>query len=133
MQITAEAYGPNARAIIDTINAFSEKEWGIKAEVVEHQSEGKERDGTLLAIIAILLALPGSILATMQLLEKAKFKNRLAEMLATVRNLIQPPDDKATLRIGEYKTFDLATVTPEELIEALAEEDKPSETDQKDV
>ena len=69
---------------------------------------------------------------TLQLLEKAQFKKRLEAMLTTVRSSMQEAGDKAVLRIGEDKTFDLATATPDEVFEALMEETRRSATEQND-
>lgn len=94
---------------------FFEGEWNAKAEPTATSTlDAGAKDDALLAAAALILAVPGTVLATLQLLELAQLKRRLDGALQELRSV---------LRVGD-KTLDLRTATAEELLDAVAEEEK---------
>jgi hypothetical protein len=127
MQITLEAVGGDAKAALEPVKAFFESEWGAKAEAAASSipaAPGEQaKDDALLAVAAIVLSLPGNILATLQLMEKAQLKARFSSALQELRAVLRDCRGDVVLRIGD-KTFDLRLASAEEVFDDIAEEEK---------
>jgi|WetSurMetagenome_2_1015567.scaffolds.fasta_scaffold1007416_1 hypothetical protein len=129
MQITLEATGDRAGSALAVLKNFFETELGAQAlpaaqEAPAKLGEEKKDLDTTLRVISIGLAMPGAILATLQLREKAQLKRRLDAVLEEMRAiLLDYRGDAVLVRLGD-KTFDLRLVSAEEMLDAIAEEEK---------
>ena len=119
MEISGIAAGPNRDAIASALQDFLTAEFEGRVRREERVAEDvPTREGTTLAVIAIVLALPGAINELVTLAERAKLKQRLDALLGRVRGAAGP-DDAAVLRVGEEQPLDLKTATPGEVLGAL--------------
>jgi hypothetical protein len=119
METSGIAAGPNRDAIASALQDFLRAEFGGEVRREEQVAEDvPTREGTALAVIAIVLALPGAINQLVTLAERAKLKQRLDALLERIRGAAGP-DDTAVLRVGEARQLDLKAATSGEVLEAL--------------
>ena len=118
--IIIAAEGPEAEQALSRATAFFEHEFGAKAEPHAITPEAARR-GFDPAWLAVVLALPPAIVATMELSEKLRLIERTEAVLAEMRTALGKAG--GVIRIGAKKTFDIATAKAREIIDALTEED----------
>ena len=118
--IIIAAEGPEAEQALTRAAAFFEQEFGAKAEPHAMPPEAAQR-GLDPAWLAVALAMPPAIVATMQLTEKLRLIERTEAVLAEMRTALGKAG--GVIRIGAKKTFDIATAKAREIIDALTEED----------
>ena len=118
--IVIEAEGPGAQPALDLAADFFAGEFGVKAAPYATQPEGAAK-GLGPEWWAVILSVPGAVLAGMDLAERLKLIERTAAMLAALRARLGTAG--GVIRIGAKKTFDIATVKAREIIDALAEEE----------
>ena len=72
--------------------------------------------GDPVAVAALILAIPGAVLAMLDLAERARVAERVRRLLAKVR----ASEGAATLHVGAEPPLDLATATEDEVMDLLA-------------
>jgi hypothetical protein len=77
--------------------------------------------GDPVAIAALILSIPGAILATMDLLQRARVAERVRALLKQVRET----QGSATLQVSETSALDLKTATADEVVNLLAKSRLP--------
>ncbi|MFC1537452.1 hypothetical protein ACFL4P_01345 [Gemmatimonadota bacterium] len=81
-------------------------------------SQGEEASkGDPVAVAALILAIPGALLATMDLIERAKVAEKVRKLLKKARE----GDGNATLHVVGEMSLDLTIATEDEVIDLLAE------------
>jgi len=127
MQITLEATGDRAGSALAPLKTFFQAELGAQeqpaASAAPATPDGGAKDGVALAVAAIVISLPGTVLATLQLLQMAQLKRRLDSALQELRGVLRDYRGDAVLRVGD-KSYDLRTVSAEEVLDAIAEEEQ---------
>lgn len=118
--VIIEAEGPGAEAALTLAADFFAAEFGVKAtpRAIEAQTTTK---GLGPEWWAVILAIPGAILAVIDLTARARLIERTSAMLADVRSRLGTAS--GVIRIGARKTFDIATAKARDIIDALLEED----------
>ena len=124
MELTVQSKGPNAQAVQQTITDFFRAEYGDEITItqVPVTEAGAVKGGELanvLAVVAIIIALPGAVLALLDLKERAEKKKRLEVFVQKTRSLIVSPQDHATITINETETLHLRDSSSEQLFDAL--------------
>lgn len=117
--IVIQAEGPNADEALRLAAGFFETEFGIEAKT-EPVAADKLEKGLDPAWLAVLFAVPGAILATMELVQRARLIERTEAMLTQMRAKLG--NATATIRIGASRSFNVATVKARELIDAIKAE-----------
>jgi hypothetical protein len=124
MQIVLEATGDRAGSALAPLKTFFQAELGaLEQPAAPATPDGNTRDDVMLAVTAIIVSLPGTVLATLQLLQMAQLKRRLDNALQDLRDVLRCYRGDAALRVGD-KSFDLRTVSAEQVLDAIAEEEQ---------
>jgi hypothetical protein len=114
--------GTDRAAAADELQRLLEDELGIEPERVEVPvSEHDGRKGDPVAIAALILAVPGAVLATMDLAQRMRLREKIGKLIATAQTL--RADDKASVQIETAtaaQPLDQATV--DRVIEMASEE-----------
>lgn len=85
----------------------------------ERRHPGRDEEvskGDPVAIAALILSIPGAIVAAMDLVERAGVAERVRRLLKKVHEV----DGTATLHVGAEPSLDLRTATEDEMMDALA-------------
>lgn len=72
--------------------------------------------GDPVAVAALILSVPGAVLAMLDLAERARLAERVRHLLAKVRG----SEGAATLHVGAEPPLDLSTATDDEVMDLLA-------------
>ena len=87
-----------------------------------HPSHDEEISrGDPVTIIALILSIPGAIVAAMDLIERARVAERVRRLLTKVREV----DGMATLHVDAEPSLDLRTATEDEVMDVLARSRRP--------
>ncbi len=84
-----------------------------------HREEASKGDPV--AVAALILSIPGAILATMTLVERAKIAERIQRLLKKVREI----NSTATLHVGTEPPLDLRIATGDQVFDLLAQSRRP--------
>ena len=118
MQIKGIAGGPNRDALAADLQQFLKEQFQADVQREQRSDQQAKRDGGTLAVISLIIALPGAVNQLIALAERAKLKQRLDALLTRIRDAAGP-DDVATLQVDEGRQVDLKTATSDEVLEAL--------------
>jgi len=75
--------------------------------------------GDPVAVTALILAIPGAILATMDLVERAKVAEKIRKLIEKVRKI----DGSATLQIDTKPPIDLKEATKDQVMDLISTSD----------
>jgi hypothetical protein len=108
MEIRATVNGPNQQQLADVLQASLAEAFGreVRREKIDPDGEPVRDPATTIALIALVLSLPGAINELLTLAERAKLKQRLGKLIDRVRGSAGP-DDTVTLHIGNDAPIDL--------------------------
>jgi hypothetical protein len=120
MEITATASGPNQEQLAEILRVSLAQTFGQDARREDRAPGGEPvRDaGTTIALIALILSLPGAINELVTLGERAKFKQRLGSLLERARGTAGA-EDTVTLQIGDGPPIDLKGADAAKVLDAL--------------
>ncbi len=118
VEVVIQAEGPQAEKALGVAAAFFEREFDVKAktEIVELEGVRKGIDPNW---VAVFIAIPGAIVALIQLDERLKLIERTETMLSEMRATLGKT--AGVIRIGAKHKFDIATVKAREIIDAIRE------------
>lgn len=119
-EIKIEVYGGYSKAARDLPVDFFAKEFGVEAAPSTLETDSPTK-GLSLEGWAVILSIPGAIVATMQLAERLKLIERTAIMLENMR--AQLGSAAGVIHVGARHSFDIATAKARDLIEAIAHDD----------
>ncbi len=123
MKLRFDIEGPTGGTLAEAVSAFARDQFDATPNAVEAGAGGTSRDAATLATLGLLLAIPGSALAAMQIAEKLELKRRLERLLGRVR---EEDEEQARilLTINGRTTLDLRTTSAERIIVVLETEAK---------
>jgi hypothetical protein len=120
MEITATASGPNQQVIADELQAALAETFAQAVRREERAPDGQRRldPATMIALIALIVSLPGAFNELVSLAERPKLKQRLGSLLERVRGTAGA-EDTVTLQIGNGPPIDLKAADAAKVLEAL--------------
>jgi hypothetical protein len=120
MEITATASGPNQEQLVEVLRVSLAQTFGQDARREDRAPDGEPvRDaGTTIALIALILSLPGAINELVTLAERAKLKQRLGRLLERIQGTAGA-EDTVTLQIGDGPPIDLKGADAAKVLAAL--------------
>ena len=119
MKLEVKISGGRSDRLEGAITDFLQAQFGEQPTRSQHAEPAPRREGTTIAVIGLLLSLPGAIGAAMQLAEKVKLKERIGVLLERVRDAASEDDDVVILTIDDQTPIDLKTATVETVADAL--------------
>ena len=115
--ITLHLEGQDTEAAMTELEALLAEQFGqTPRRITAPPQSGEDRRGMSLALIALLVALPGAAVNTMTLAERLKLKERIQPLIAFAKRL---KAEGTTIRLdagGQLK--DLAGMTDDQVIDA---------------
>lgn len=121
VNIVIEAEGHGAEAALNLAADFFAGEFGVKA-APHAVAPGDTQRGLGPEWWAVIIGLPGAVIATMDLAARLKLIERTAAMLEALRAKLGTAG--GVIRIGARVSFDVATAKAREIVDALTEEDE---------
>ena len=122
MRIEAKISAENAPAIDAELTAFLREQFGTEPTRTEAPPAQSVRDaGLTIAVISLLVSLPGATLETMQLAQKLKLRQRVEALIHKLRTLSPTNRDAILLQAEGQKTLDLKTAAPDQVLDLLRE------------
>ncbi len=119
MKLEIKISGGRRDRIESAITDFLQKQFGEQPTRSQHAEPATKRDGTIIAVIGLLLSLPSAAIAAMQFAEKVKLKERIDALLERVRDAASEDDDVVILTIDDRTPIDLKSATVETVADAL--------------
>ncbi|BAJ27691.1 MULTISPECIES: hypothetical protein [Kitasatospora] len=116
-----EIAGPNAEAARESIAAVA-ADWGHPADAVPSASAaGPGSKGVdPVAVASLLLSIPSAALAVADITDRIRKRRRAGELIERARQLSA---ERATARLVHAdRSVDLATLTPDQLLDLIADE-----------
>ncbi|WP_413205736.1 hypothetical protein [Rhodospirillum sp. A1_3_36] len=114
--------GPQAERLAADVVAVLEEVLGTPPERLPRPASAGIRRGDPIAIAALVLAIPGAVVATLDLAARAKLAERLGRLLTRLRETAGP-EDHLTLVSGGEPPLDLFTADLDRILDRL--EDRP--------
>jgi hypothetical protein len=113
--------GPDAEAVAAELEAFSQAQFGDKAKRVQAgpQPQEGQRDGLVLPLLALIVALPAAAVNTMTLADRIKLRERVQPLIALAGRL-KAKGTVVRLEAGGGQK-DLASMTPDQVIDAASD------------
>ena len=116
MTIEIHLSGPAVTVVSSTAEDFLKEIAEADPKSQRLDCDENESKGDPLAITALILSIPGAVLATMDLVERAKVAERIRRLLDKVRGT----KGTATLQIDTKPPLDLKTTTEDEVMDFIA-------------
>jgi hypothetical protein len=122
MRIEAKISAESGAAIEAELTAFLREQFGTEPTRTEVAPAQSARDaGLTIAVISLLVSLPGATLETMQLAQKLKLRQRVEALIHKIHTLSPTNRDAIPLQAEGQKTLDLKTATPDQVLDLLRE------------
>lgn len=125
MTTTIHIAGPNAEALAAELESFFVEALGAVPERRLPPEDREAKRGDPVAIAALVLAVPGAIVATLDLAARARLGERIDQLLTRLRGTAAP-DDRVSLVSGTTPPLDLTTAGRDAVLDRL---ERPSDTD----
>lgn len=109
--------GQDAAAALDAMAAFFQQEFGARAQTREAEKARGMKGWPDPNWLAVYLAIPPTIAATIDLAQRARLVERVSAALEKARPLLAKAG--GVIRIGTKRAFDFATVTAKDIVDAL--------------
>jgi hypothetical protein len=120
MRVEAKISAESGAAIEAELTAFLRGQFGTEPTRTEAAPAQPVRDaGLTIAVISLLVSLPGATLETMQLAQKLKLRQRIEALIHKLRTLAPTNRDAILLQAEGQKTLDLKTATPDQVLDRL--------------
>ena len=121
--MSVEIYLSSAVAPIVAESAADVLRAAANAEPERHHPSHDEEvsRGDPVAIAAMILSIPGAIVAVMDIVERAGIAEQVRRLLTRVREV----DGTATLQVSGEPSLDLRTATEDEVMDVLARSRRP--------
>ncbi len=120
MSIIFTIAGPNAEALATEIEAFVAEALATSAERCSLQEPRGLQRGDPVAIAALVLAIPGAITATLDIVSRARLAERIDRLLKRLRGTASP-EDSVHLASGTASSLDLISAGRDAVLNRLEE------------
>ena len=121
MSVTVHINGPNASALASELETFFAEALTIKVERAPIPTDEAIQRSDPVAVAALVLAIPGAILATLDLAARARLGERIDQLLTRLRGKAAAADS-VQLTNGEGAGLDLITANRDAVLDELEQD-----------
>jgi len=120
MQLKVDISGANREAAASVLSKFFREQFGTEpARPDPQQGSDQTRSGDAMQQwITLVLSIPVALLATIDIVERTKLKERVQRLVEQIRQAVQG-DGSVVLQVEERPALDVVYASPAEVVEAL--------------
>ena len=124
-EVAIEIHGPQAESLAAELEALLQEELGETGRRVQTPTTAASTKADPVAVAALVISLPGALLATMDLAKRLDLVPRLQRLLAWARS--KAGSETELTLITSRKSLRLAEASADQVMDACAEADRVAE------
>lgn len=119
MTITVRIGGPNAESLAEEVEVFLSAAFDETTTRQVEAADADQRRDDPVAMAALLLSIPGALLAALELAERAKLAERVSRLRRRLAESLSA-EDRVELRVDDEPAVDLARDGTDTVMDLLA-------------